>query len=177
MYLSGSMAVELQPLAHDCVLPDGTAAASCIPVTLAPESMYATSVALKATAFVDPTTIDISTVTGMVVLRLRQPSSGPATGYIVDDHGTPTLVVALELYLDAPDMTIPLMQHDLHSRPLAVTLRGPLRFTADGRIAIAVTNTADVPVTVNISATGLAGSVGMTIPAGEMKLQLVGGRP
>jgi hypothetical protein len=169
MYLSGALPVELQPVAHDCPLPGGQTAASCIPVVLSPQLMFATSVSLSATAV-----IAISTETKLSVMRLREPAGGPITGYIIDDGGTPTLVAALDLYLDAPDMSIPLSTHDLHSKPLSITLRGPVRFSADGRISIAATNVADVPVTVNIAAAGLApGSVNMVIPSGQMKLQLL----
>ncbi|HEX7838669.1 MAG TPA: hypothetical protein VF469_14435, partial [Kofleriaceae bacterium] len=109
----------------------------------------------------------------------REPASGPATGYLIDDNGTPTLVLSLDVYLDAPDMLLPSdsplipLNHDLHSKPLTVSLRGPVRFLPDGRIAIAVVNTADVPVSANVDALGVPGSVNMVIPRGEMKLQLV----
>ena len=169
MYLSGAMPVELLPLAHDCPLPGGVTAASCVPVVLSPQAMYATSVAITATVV-----IDINSDTGMSVMRIREPATGPVTGYLIDDKGTPTLVLSLDLYLDAPDMSIPLSSHDLHSKPLSVSLRGPLRFLPDGRIAIAVVNVADVPLTVTIDAPlGVSGSVKMIVPRGEMKIQLV----
>jgi len=171
MYLSGAMPVELLPLAHNCPLPGGETAASCVPVTLSPQAMYATSVTLDATVVGIAT---ISSDTGMSVMRVREPASGPVTGYLIGDNGTPTLVLSLDLYLDAPDLSIPLSSHDLHSKPLSVSLRGPLRFLPDGRIAIAVTNVADVPLTVNISAPlGVSGTVTMVIPRGELKIQLV----
>jgi len=169
MYITGAMPVELLPLTHTCPLPGGETASSCVPVVLTTQVVYATSVAIDATAVVG-----ISTSTNLSVMRLREPAGGPVTGYLVDDHGTPTLVVALELYLDAPDMSIPLSSHDLHSKPLSLTLRGPMRFLADGRIAIAVSNVADVPINVTINAPlGVSGSVKMILPRGEMKLQLV----
>jgi hypothetical protein len=170
MYLSGAMPVELLPLAHDCALPGGETAASCVPVVLSPQVMYATSVAMTANVVVD-----IATDTGMSIMRIREPASGPVTGYLIDDGGTPTLVLALDLYLDAPDLSLPLgTTHDLHSKPLSVGLRGPMRFLPDGRIAIAVTNVADVPINVGINAPlGLSGSIKLVVPRGEMKLQLI----
>jgi Bacterial Ig-like domain len=172
MYLSGAMPVGLLPLAHGCALPGGETAASCVPVVLSPQAMYATSVAMHATAL-----FSIPATTGMSVLRIREPSDGPITGYLIDDQGTPTLVLQLQLYLDAPDMNIdvPLVtpSHDLHSKQLMpVTLRGPMRFLPDGRIAISVSNVADVPVDVTITL-GASGTVHMVVPRGEMKLQLV----
>ena len=108
-------------------------------------------------------------------MRVREPAGGGGVvGYIVDKSGTPTLIVKLDLYMDAPDMSIPLSSHDLHSKPLSATLSGPVTFLPDGRISIAVQNTADLPVEVNISAPlGISGSVKMRVPAGEMKLQLI----
>jgi hypothetical protein len=173
MYLAGAMPVELLPLAHGCPLPGGDTAANCVPVVLSPQMMYATSVTMTATAVVGLSTITLTTATAMSVMRIRQPASGPITGYLIDDNGTLTLVASLEVYLDAPDMSIPLVSHDLHSKPLAVTLRGPARFLPDGRIAIAVANIADLPLSVAISGPGLSGAVDMVIPRGEMKLQLV----
>ncbi|HEY0989715.1 MAG TPA: Ig-like domain-containing protein, partial [Kofleriaceae bacterium] len=172
MALSGAIPVELLPLARNCALPGGGTAPSCIPVALSPQLVLATSLPLHATAVVGASTINIDTITGALVLRVREPAGGTLTGYLIDDAGTPTLVAALDVYLDAPDMQIPLLSHDLHSRPLSIALRGPLRFLADGRIAIAVSNVADVPLTVNIQGGTLMGAVEMVIPRGELKLQL-----
>ena len=171
MYLTGSMPVEMGELTSTCPLADGTTAASCVPVTMTAQAMFATSVSMNATAV-----IGINTDTGTSVMRVREPAGGGGgvTGYIVDRNGTPTLVVKLDLYMDAPDMSIPLSSHDLHSKPLSLILAGPVSFLPDGRISISVANTADVPVEVNISAPlGIGGSVKMIVPAGEMKLQLV----
>jgi hypothetical protein len=173
MYLSGAMPVQLLPLAHDCALPGGETAASCVPVVLSPEAMYATSVQIAANVMISTATINLTTDTNTSVMRIRQPA-GPVTGYLIDDHGTPTLVAALELYLDAPDMDILLSTHDLHAKPLSVVLRGPTRFLPDGRLAIAAGNVADVPLEVHIKAPlGMPGSVQMVLPQGELKLQLV----
>jgi len=167
MYLLGVMPVDMGEVTTTCPLPGGATAASCVPVTLSAQAMYATSVSMSATAL----GISINTDTGTSVMRIREPASGPLRGYIID-RGGPTMVLALDLYLDAPDMSIPLASHDLHSKPMTVQLEGPVSFLADGRIAIALTNTADVPVVVNIS-TLASGAVQMIVPKGEMKLQLV----
>ena len=170
MYLLGTMPVELGEVSTTCPIPDGSSAASCVPVALSAQAMLATSVSMNATAV-----IGINTDTGMSVMRVREPAGGGGVvGYIVDKSGTPTLIVKLDLYMDAPDMSIPLSSHDLHSKPLSATLSGPVTFLPDGRISIAVQNTADLPVEVNISAPlGISGSVKMRVPAGEMKLQLI----
>jgi hypothetical protein len=170
-FLSGAMPVQMQTAATNCALPDGTTAATCVPVTLSPQAMYGTSVAMTSKLV---GLLPINSNTGTTVLRVREPSGGPVTGYIVDGGGMPIFVVALHLYMDAPDLSLPLSSHDLHSKPLQVLLKGPLQFLPDGRLAIAVTNQEDVPVTINISApAGITGAVMLSIPKNQMKLQLV----
>lgn len=173
MALSAALPVALLPAAHDCALPGGGTAASCVPVALSPQLVFATSLPLNATAVDGPTTINITTITGALVLRLREAADGPAMGYVIDDHGAPIFVATLAVYLDAPDLRLPLLNHDLHGKPLSIAVRGPLRFLPDGRIAIAVANVADVAIDVNIQGGGLAGAVHMVAPAGGLKLQLV----
>ena len=170
LYLAASMPTELGELQMGCALPDGTTADSCIPVVIFPEVVYGTSVGIDASVI-----IDIDTNTELSILRLREPSDGPVTGYIVDDGaGGAELIATLDLYMDAPDMDVTLSSDDLHSKPLTVPLRGPVTFLPDGRIAISLANTAAIPITVNISAPlGLSGSVDLVMPLGEMKLQLV----
>lgn len=173
MYLSGAMPTQLLPLAHDCALPTGDTAPVCVPVVLSPQSMFATSVRMDATAI---GLFTLHSDTGMSVMRLREPADGPITGYLIDDNGTPTLVVRLSLYLDAHDLggLPPGGTHDLHSKPLTLDLRGPMSFLADGRIAIALDNVAAVPIAVAIKEIGIpSGTVSMVLPAHEMKLQLV----
>jgi hypothetical protein len=169
MYMLGSMPAELGVARADCALPDGTVAASCVPVAIPPQQMYSTSVEMTAGAIGIP----ISTATGTSVMRVREPASGTLEGYIVERDGAPTMVVALELYMDAPEMSLPIGQHDLHSKPLSILLSGPVRFRSDGRIAIGLSNAADVPIEIAISALGLPGGVSLIVPAGEMKLELL----
>lgn len=173
MALSAAMSVAILPAAHDCPLPGGGTAASCVPVVLSPQQVISTSLPLTATAVDGNNTIHIDTITGPLVMRLREPSGGPIRGYLISDGGAPTLVAALDLYLDAPDMRITLFEHDLHAKPLSIAVRGPLRFLPDGRIAIAVANVADVPITVNLHGGDLTGAVNMVVPAGGLALQLV----
>lgn len=171
MYLTGSMPSDMQELSTNCPLPGGETASVCMPVKLSPQAMYGTSVSMTA----DLGLLKPSTPTGMQMMRIREPADGPVMGYIVDRNGTPTMIVQLELYMDAADMSPALgTGHDLHSKPLSVTLEGPLEFQPDGRIAILLANTADLPVTVNLSPPLIGdGSVKMIVPKGEMKLSLV----
>jgi hypothetical protein len=170
--LSAALPVALLPAAHDCALPGGTTAASCVPVAMSPQLVIATSLPLTTTLGTGGPTVNL--VTRALVMRLREPHDGPAMGTIIDDHGAPTFVATLALYLDAPDMQLVLADHDLHSKPLSVEVRGPLRFLPDGRIAIAVANVADVPIDVGLLQLGNpVGAVHMLMPAGGLKLQLV----
>ena len=170
--LSAALPVALLPAAHDCALPGGGTAASCVPVALSVEQVVGTSLPLNATLITGQTINNNDTHD--LVMRLREPPDGPAMGYIIDDHGTPTFVATLALYLDAPGLQLVLVDHDLHSKPLSVAVRGPLRFLPDGRIAIAVANTADVLIDVNLLQLGTAvGAVHMVMPLGGLKLQLV----
>jgi len=162
MYLLGAMPTVMEPISSDC----NGAGSRCIPLTLSPQAMYATSLAMTAQILVG-----IGTKTGTNVMRIREPASGPVKGYIVENGAQPKMVTSLELYMDAPDMSVPLSSHDLHSKKLTLNLEGPVTFLPDGRIAISLANTADVPVTVNISGVA-SGSVKMVLPKGAMHLQL-----
>jgi hypothetical protein len=169
--MSGSLPVEMQPVQQNCTLPDGSTAATCMPVAMSAQAMYGTSVSMTASVG-----FSVTTNTGTSVMRVRAPASGgPVIGYIVEQNGSPVLVAQLDLYLDAPDMSLPLgTTHDLHSKELSVTLSGPVKTLEDGRIAIAATNVATVPFTVNINPPLIgSGQVDMEIPKGEMHLQLI----
>ena len=170
MYVLGAIPAQLGDRRDSCTLPDGTTAASCIPVAMSAQAMYSTSISMTAGAIGVP----LTTETGMSVMRVRERADGPLEGYIVGRDGKPVMVVALDLYMDAPDMGLPIAQHDMHSKPLSVSLEGPLTFLPDGRIAITLRNRADVPISVGIDAPlGITGAVDLVVPAGEMKLQLV----
>lgn len=175
MYLTGALPVSMGEVTTSCPLPGGATAPSCIPVEISPQAMFGTSVSMEANVG-----LTIPANTGLVVMRLREPSAGPLMGYIIDGGGGPKMVAALELYMDAPDMAIPFSSHDLHSKPLATALEGPVRFLPDGRIAINVANTADLPVEVTVTApppVSINGSIRMIVPKNEMKLQLVSPAP
>ena len=170
IYLGGGMPVQVGELQMNCALPDGSTAPSCMPLTLSPQVMYGTTISMSATVGVS-----ITTDTKTTVIRIREPASGPITGYLIDGgNGKPKLVLALDLYMDAPDMSIPLSSDDLHSKAVSVLLEGPLQVLPDGRLAIQASNVADVPLVVNIDGPlGISGSVQMVLAAGEMKLQLM----
>src|SRR5262249_44457551 len=78
MAVSAALPVTLPPAAHDCALPGGGSAASCVPVALSPQLVIATSLPLHATAVDGSSTITLDTLTGALVMRLREPAGGPA---------------------------------------------------------------------------------------------------
>jgi hypothetical protein len=170
MYLLGAIPAQLGTARTDCALPDGSTAPTCVPVLMTPQIMFSTSLAMSAGAL----GISIPTQTGTSVMRMRDHNNGPLEGYIVDRNGQPTLVTALDLYMDAPDMSVPLATHDMHSKPLSVQLEGPVTFRPDGRLSLALANVADVPLSVGINAPlGISGTVNLVVPKGDMQLQLL----
>jgi hypothetical protein len=173
MYIQGTIPAQLGERRDNCTLPDGSSVATCIPVAMSAQAMYSTSMGMTAGAL----GIGIPTETGTSIMRVRERKDGsPLEGYIVDRGGVPTMIVALDLYMDAPDMSLPLAQHDMHSKPLSVSLEGPLEFQPDGRIAIGLRNTTEVPITVGINAPfGISGTVKLVVPKGEMRLRLMSG--
>jgi hypothetical protein len=178
MYLSGAMPVELLPPARNCRLLGGEIAATCVPVVLSPQAVFATSVSMEATAMIGNSRVTVDPIDmHRLVMRIREPAGGPVTGYLIDVEGKPTLVVTLEVYLDAVDLSMPFLDHDVKSKTVAVSLRGPLTFLPDGRIAIEVTSVADVALVVNVSGDDrgqtVNGSLNLVIPTGEMRLRLV----
>lgn len=175
MYLSGALPVTMGTLQHGCTI-DGATVAACIPVELSPQILYGTSLSMNATVAVIGTLSDQRTQ--QLVLRLRTPPGQPLMSHIVvGADGQAALRARLPLYLDAPSMKLlaGLAGHDLASKPITVDVAGPVAFTADGRIQISLANVAAVPLAVELSAIGIGiGTIAMEIPAGEMKMQLVG---
>jgi hypothetical protein len=137
---------------------------------MTPQAMYGTSVSMNATLAGIPNNTD----TGTQVMRVLEDATGNVPGYIVDKGGTPHMVMTLPLYMDAPDMSVPLSSHDLHSKALSVDLDGPMTVLPDGRMAIALSNTSDLSIKVTVDAPfSITGTIDMVVPAGQMHLQLL----
>ncbi|MFT3699313.1 MAG: Ig-like domain-containing protein [Kofleriaceae bacterium] len=171
LFISGAMPVEMQPLAMNCMLPDGTTTPTCMPVTISTGIMYGTSVTMAAKLF---GTFTLNSDTNTSIMRVREPADGPVTGYIyTDTDGTPVMLSKLDLYMDAPDLSITLSSHDLHSKPISIMLKGPVTFMDDGRIAIALKNQADVPLTINVSTPLGDSGIQLILPQNQMQLQLL----
>ncbi len=176
-YLTATLPVSVRGPLASCPLDaqgnPSTAANPCVEVQVYPSTILGTSTSMNTTAL---GLIPINNLpTGMMVMRLRE-MGAPILGYILREPGSasPEFVIRQELYFDAPDLSIPLATHDLASKKLSVTLKGPVTFRPDGRMDIALRSLADVTLTVNISALLLPGSIDLRIPAGEMRVTLAG---
>lgn len=199
LYLNGTLPVTVgqpEPLTVDGAIWDMTLRGdSQIPVQINPGVLYGTSItmasAARVTALFIPIDVAIeNTNTGLNILRLRE-SSGPITGYIVEEEGQdqPQFIGQLDLYMDAPDMVIrpdsdflnslSSVSHDLVSKPLTAIVKGPVTFQEDGRIVIEQSNVAPIDIVVNVTAVVplsplQMGAISLHIPAHAMKLRLIG---
>ena len=200
IYFNGALPVtvgEPEPLTIDGT-PWGMtiAGSSQIPVRVHPGVLYGTSITMASTARVTALIIPINvpiedTNTGINILRLRETGGNPITGYIVEEEGQdqPQFIAQLDLYMDAPDMTIrpdsafldslSSVDHHLVSKPLTAIVKGPITFMDDGRIVIEQANVDNINLTINVEATVPLsplqfGTINLQIPANAMQLRLIG---
>lgn len=174
MYISASMPVSMEEVQSNCTIgtdDDGNPIVvdTCVPVRIFPQIIYGTSVTMELLSLLD-------IETGRTVLRMREDLDEPSRGYVIEDPETdaPKLIASLAVYMDAPDMSIPLAGHDLESKPLTISISGPIAFEADGRMKISASNDQDIDVRVEIDFIGLGlGGIELRIPAGAMRLQLM----
>ncbi len=180
-YLHADLPVLIGAVQPSCPI-DGqgkatTGAGPCLQVRVLPSLILNTSLSMNTTAAGFLPISDLPT--GELVMRVRE-VGGPAYGYILKESGSakPQFVIQQNVYIDAPDLKIAsgLVSHDLKSKALTVTLKGPVDFLPDGRMHVGLRNLADVTITVNVKAL-VSGTIQMTIPAGEMRVTLVGPLP
>ncbi|MFZ5444394.1 MAG: Ig-like domain-containing protein [Myxococcota bacterium] len=178
-YLHATLPVTVDGVRAQCPIDaqgrPSTAAVPCIEVRVFPNTILGTSLSMNTTAIGIVPLNDLPT--GALVMRIRE-TGAPAYGFILTEAGksAPQFVINQKIYLDAPDLSIlaGTVPHDLSSKELDVTLKGPVTFRADGRMDVALRNTEDVTLTVNISALLIPGRIEMTIPAGQMRITLAG---
>jgi hypothetical protein len=149
--------------------------APCVEVRVFANALFGTNVTINTTAI---GIIPINNVsTGTLILRMLELAQ-PLKGYIVNEPGLadPQFVIRLELLLDAPDLQIlgGAVSNDLKSKPLSIVFKGPVTFLPDGRMQVALKSLNDASVRVNVQALFLSGFLELKIPAGEMKLNLLG---
>lgn len=153
-----------------------TSGAACVPIRISAQGIRTTSLTIQATATVLGQNIDLSNVqTGMMHLRILEPTAGGAVGYIMSDaDGKPIFVVSTSTYMDAPDLSIlgGLVSHDVRSKPVNVTLAGPVTFLSDGRMQVVLHNRGAVLIPVNISTLGMDGRITLRVPDGTLSLTL-----
>lgn len=178
-YLSAELPVSIGAARTSCTIGEDEQGAPitvdrCVPVRIYPQILYGTSLTMDADVVGLGAVDDLRT--GRLIMRLREARDQPIIGYIIDDpDGTSRFLVDMELYLDAPDLSIlgGLASHDLRSKRVSMSLAGPVWFLEDGRIAITLTNTRAAAFRVRVSA-AIGGHIDMQIPAGALGLQLAG---
>ncbi len=146
----------------------------CIEVRVYPSLILGTNVTLNTTALGIIPINNIST--GTLIIRILE-TAAPLNGYIISEDGLsdPQFVIRQELLIDAPDLSIlgGAVSNDLKSKPIVLTFKGPVAFLPDGRMEVRLKSLNAVDVRVNVRAL-FAGHVTLRIPAGEMRLNLVG---
>ncbi len=181
MYLSADMIVTLGEQQDSCSFETGhgtTMADHCVPVQLAPSAIYTTGLLLDVEAVWGLVELD-KINTGKNILRLRE-GNAPITGHIVESlDGNAEMFVALDMYLDAPDLEIDLLggllslDHDMHSKPMRVYMRGPIEFMDDGRMRVSLASETPTQVVVTTEALGLDGTIDLEIATGAMSMTLM----
>jgi Bacterial Ig-like domain len=153
-----------------------TSGGPCVPIRISAQAIRTTSLTIQATATVLGQNIDLSNVqTGMMHLRILEPTAGGAVGYIMSDaNDKPIFVISAATYMDAPDLSIlgGLVSHDVRSKPVNVTLAGPVTFLSDGRMQVVLHNRGNVLIPVNISTLGIDGRITLRVPDGTLSLTL-----
>ncbi|MCG8420049.1 MAG: Ig-like domain-containing protein [Proteobacteria bacterium] len=185
-YANASLPVAIGEPQVNCIVGQDSEGApivvdQCIPVEITPQIIYGTSLTIDT---------NLGTAeTGRLLMRVRETPEKRNLAYIVNGNNGAELMLDLDVYLDAPDMSLPfdfLADHDLKSKQLSVSLKGPVSFTEDGRVKIELSNTADIDFTVNITAIGVSRIdmrlPGPVTPQGQprppgLKLQLLGQAP
>ncbi len=181
MYLGADMIVSLGEQQDSCSFETGqgtTTAAHCVPVNLAPSAIYTTGLLLDVEAVWGLVELD-KINTGKNILRLRE-GNAPITGHIVESpDGNAEMYVALDMYLDAPDLEIDLLggllslDHDMHSKPMKAYMRGPIEFMDDGRMRVSLASETPTQIVVTTDALGLDGTIDLEIAAGAMSMTLM----
>jgi hypothetical protein len=176
-YLDATLPSSIQGVLASCPIDTqgrpSTARIPCVQVRVFPSITTGTSIATNSTAAGYVPLYNLPT--GVQLMRLRE-TDGPIYGYILNEAGAadPQFVVTQDLYLDAPDLVVPFAAHDFRSKPLRVTLKGPVTFGRDGRMRVALRSLADVSLRVNFTSFTIPGHIDFLIPAGEMRLTISG---
>ncbi len=147
----------------------------CVEVRVFPNLILGTEVVINTTAL---GLIPIDKLsTGTLVMRILEPAQA-LKGYIVSepDKSAPQFIIRQDLLLDAPDLRIlgGAVSSDLKSKALPVAFKGPVTFLPDGRMQVALKSLNEANIKVNVRTLFLTGSLDLKIPAGEMKLNLLG---
>ncbi len=174
--LSADLPVTVLPSVASCPIDlagaPATNAGPCVPVRISAQDIQTTSLTISATAV----GIDLSNIqTGMMRIRLLEPTAEGAVGYIMSGaDGKPVIVVRAQTLMDAPDLSIflGLVAHDVNSKPVNLVLAGPVTFLPDGRMQVVLHNRGAVLIPVNISTALFDGRITLRVPDGTLTLSL-----
>lgn len=180
VYLTADLPIAIGTLQRDCTIgqdEQGTPVVPvmidrCVPVRIHPGLLFGTALTMDAEVLFVGELDNLRT--GRLIIRLRERGDAPITGYIIEEpDGSSRFVVTLDTYMDAPDLYIlgDTAGHDIQSKPVPLTLEGPVSFLEGGRLVIDLTNTRAVPLRIEVSA-GLRGSIDMEIPVNGVALRL-----
>lgn len=182
IHLTGSLMSEVVgDFVEDAVdvYEDGTVLADAVTVNIYPPVTYTTEAVTYANISV-LLGAEEETPTGPQIMRGRYADTDgdgfrgePLPGYIYThpDSGQTHLRTRLQLYLDAPYMTVTAGgSHNLHSYPFELILDGPIVFYEDGRMTIIQRNLNTVDLNIEISAMGMPGNIQVRMEPGDTNL-------
>lgn len=174
--IAADLPVQVLPKVDSCPVDANgaptTSGEPCVPVRITAQGIRTTSLSLRAIATALGITIDVST--GLMHIRLLEQGQG-AIGYILSgSDGKPVFVIAAQTLMDAPDLTIALgiVSHDVNSKPVNLTMGGPVTFLPDGRMQVVLQNLGAVIIPVNVSTAGLDGRINLRVPDRTLSLTL-----
>jgi hypothetical protein len=154
-----------------------TAPNPCVQVRVYPHLITGTSTSMSSTTTVLIFPIPLQDQpNGKTITRFRE-VGGPAYGYIMNEPGVAEaqFVIVMDAYFDAPDLTLPFgATHDLHSKPIHTILKGPITFRPDGRLQTELRSLTNTTLTVTIGSLAGSGHIDLRIPAGQMRINIVG---
>jgi hypothetical protein len=174
-YTSSALPSIIRGVVEHCpVDPQGNASTMpypCIEVQTLPGIVLQSSTSMTTRSLLGTQ----SSPSGQQIIRVRE-MGRPILGYIFNEPGQadPQYLLVEDTYVDAPDMVLQTgVTHDLHSKPLHTTLKGPLTYRADGKTQVALRSLADSLL--NLTITGpfsVTSTIHLRTPAGETRITL-----
>lgn len=147
-------------------------------VNIYPGQMLSTSIRIYTRSHLGPQGEVVDS--GYQLMRMRYDDGDLITGYIQQDGDSAKMTVDVDLYVDSPGLVydftevkniMPLMNHNLYSYPISLSLEGDVRFLDDGRMIVRQTNTNDALIEMRGNAPPT--SIDLLIPEGGINLEYI----